>query len=114
MRCKEWYGWHFPELAKIIQDNIAFCKTVLKIGKEILFKKNKTIIYLFMLGYRTNAAELDLSDILPADVEAQVKEAAEISMGTEISEEDITNIRHLCAQVCLVELIKSYRSHVRI
>jgi len=24
MRCKEWYGWHFPELAKIIQDNIAF------------------------------------------------------------------------------------------
>jgi len=39
-------------------------------------------------------------------VEAQVKEAAEISMGTEISEEDITNIRHLCAQVCLVESIK--------
>jgi RNA processing factor Prp31 len=32
MRCKEWYGWHFPELAKIIQDNIAFCKTVQKIG----------------------------------------------------------------------------------
>ena len=50
--------------------------------------------------------DLDLSDILPTDVEAQVKEAAEISMGTEISEEDITNIRHLCAQVCLVELVK--------
>jgi nucleolar protein 58 len=32
MRCKEWYGWHFPELAKIIQDNVAFCKTVQKIG----------------------------------------------------------------------------------
>jgi nucleolar protein 58 len=32
MRCKEWYGWHFPELAKIIQDNIAFCKTVQRIG----------------------------------------------------------------------------------
>ena len=32
MRCKEWYGWHFPELAKIIQDNIAFCKTVQKLG----------------------------------------------------------------------------------
>ncbi|CAF5216804.1 unnamed protein product, partial [Rotaria magnacalcarata] len=80
MRCKEWYGWHFPELAKIVQDNIAFCKIVQKIG------------------YRTNAAETDLSDILPGDVETQVKEAAEISMGTEISEEDITNIRHLCAQ----------------
>jgi nucleolar protein 58 len=32
MRCKEWYGWHFPELSKIIQDNIAFCKTVQRIG----------------------------------------------------------------------------------
>jgi nucleolar protein 58 len=61
---------------------------------------------LFLIGYRTNAVDLDLSDILPADVEAQVKEAAEISMGTEISEEDITNIRHLCAQVRLVESIE--------
>jgi len=67
-----------------------------------------------MVGYRTSAVELDFSDILPADVEAQVKEAAEISMGTEISEEDITNIRHLCDQVRLVESIKSARFHVRI
>jgi RNA processing factor Prp31 len=69
---------------------------------------------LFLIGYRTNAVDLDLSDILPADVEAQVKEAAEISMGTEISEEDITNIRHLCAQVRLVESIEWYTSYVRI
>lgn len=32
MRCKEWYGWHFPELSKIVQDNVAFCKTVQRIG----------------------------------------------------------------------------------
>ncbi len=73
--------------------------------------------FIIKIGYRTAAAELDLSDILPADVEAQVKEAAEISMGTEISEEDITNIRHLCVQVCLVELIEmrtKQMSHVRI
>ena len=35
-----------------------------------------------------------------------MKEAAEISMGTEISEEDITNIRHLCVQVSLVQLFE--------
>ena len=35
-------------------------------------------------------------------------------MGTEISEEDITNIRHLCDQVCLVELFKLPRFDVRI
>jgi nucleolar protein 58 len=33
MRVKEWYGWHFPELAKIIVDNSLFAKCVLKISK---------------------------------------------------------------------------------
>jgi hypothetical protein len=35
-----------------------------------------------------------------------VKEAAEISMGTEISDEDIINIKHLCQQI--VEIQVSY------
>ncbi|XP_029374822.1 nucleolar protein 58 isoform X1 [Echeneis naucrates] len=81
MRCREWYGWHFPELGKIITDNLAYCKTVNKIGD------------------RTNVAGSDLSDILPEEIEAEVKLAAEISMGTEVSEQDIGNIRHLCDQV---------------
>ncbi|XP_030637135.1 nucleolar protein 58 isoform X3 [Chanos chanos] len=81
MRCREWYGWHFPELGKIVTDNLAYCKTVRKIGD------------------RTNVASSDLSDILPEEIEAEVKLAAEISMGTEVSEEDIGNIMHLCDQV---------------
>ena len=81
MRCKEWYGWHFPELAKLIQDNIAYCKTIKKIG------------------YKTNAMTTELNDILPEDVEQKIKEAAEVSMGTEISEEDLSNIMNLCDQV---------------
>jgi nucleolar protein 58 len=81
MRCKEWYGWHFPEMSKIILDNIAYCKTIKK------------------MGYKTNAATVELNDILPEDVEEKVKEAAEVSMGTEISEEDLSNITNLCDQV---------------
>ncbi|XP_030010719.1 nucleolar protein 58 isoform X1 [Sphaeramia orbicularis] len=81
MRCREWYGWHFPELGKVITDNLAYCKTVRKIGD------------------RTNVAGSDLSDILPEEIEAEVKLAAEISMGTEVSEQDIGNISHLCDQV---------------
>jgi hypothetical protein len=50
----------------------------------------------------------DLSEIVPEDVEAKVKEAAEISMGTEISVEDIDNIQMLCDQVCL----KKHLNHV--
>lgn len=81
MRTREWYGWHFPELTKIIGDNLAYAKSVKK------------------MGYRTNAVNTDLSDILPEDIEQEVKQAAEISMGTEISEEDILNITYLCDQV---------------
>ncbi|TNN43034.1 Nucleolar protein 58 [Liparis tanakae] len=81
MRCREWYGWHFPELGKVVTDNLVYCKSVRKIGE------------------RTNVAGSDLSDILPEEIEAEVKLAAEISMGTEVSEQDIGNIRHLCDQV---------------
>ncbi|CAG2163656.1 unnamed protein product [Oppiella nova] len=81
MRSKEWYGWHFPELSKIVTDNSAFIRTVLTIGM------------------RANAATTDLSDILPEEVEAKVKEMAEVSMGTEIADEDMLNIHHLCQNV---------------
>merc|ERR1712158_53385 len=91
MRCREWYGWHFPELGKIITDNLAFVRTV------------------DLMGFRENAKSIDLSDVLPEEVEEKVKEAAEISMGTEISDEDILNIKHLCQQV--VE-IQEYRGQL--
>ncbi|XP_057515732.1 probable nucleolar protein 5-2 [Amaranthus tricolor] len=81
MRVREWYGWHFPELAKIIQDNILYAKSVK------------------LMGNRVNAATLDFSEILPEEVEAEVKEASVISMGTEVSDLDLINIKELCDQV---------------
>ncbi|OBT46990.1 hypothetical protein VE02_07907 [Pseudogymnoascus sp. 03VT05] len=81
MRVKEWYGWHFPEMARIINDNLAIARIILK------------------MGMRTNAATSDLSDILPEEIEAAVKAAAEVSMGTEITPEDLDNIQLLAEQV---------------
>ncbi|KAJ2737364.1 Nucleolar protein 58 [Coemansia sp. BCRC 34962] len=81
MRVKEWYGWHFPEMAKIINDNQAYAKLIKK------------------AGFRNNIGATDLSEILPEELEAEIKEAAEISMGTEISDEDLLNITALCDQV---------------
>ncbi|XP_015076886.1 probable nucleolar protein 5-2 [Solanum pennellii] len=81
MRVREWYGWHFPELAKIVQDNILYAKAVR------------------LMGDRVNAAKLDFSEILPEEVEAELKEAAMISMGTEVSDLDLENIKDLCSQV---------------
>ncbi len=81
MRTKEWYGWHFPEMAKILGDNLAYARLVLKVGM------------------RGNMSTTDLSDILPEEMEVAIKAASEISMGTEITEEDLHNIQLLADQV---------------
>ncbi|XDT04961.1 Hypothetical protein J6897_02775 [Nakaseomyces glabratus] len=81
MRCKEWYGWHFPELAKIVTDSVAYARLILT------------------MGVRSKAAETDMSEILPEEIEERVKAAAEVSMGTEITDVDLINIRALADQI---------------
>ena len=51
---------------------------------------------------RTNAVTTDLSDHVEEDIESEIKKMSEISMGTEISEEDIMNIQHLCTQIITI------------
>ena len=54
------------------------------------------------MGTRDNAANKDFSGIpLEEEEESHLKDAAVISMGTEISVEDMLNIEALCDQVCL-------------
>ncbi|CAB3410888.1 unnamed protein product [Caenorhabditis bovis] len=91
MRAREWYGWHFPELGKIVQDHQAYAKIVKAIGM------------------RQNAINTDLSSILPEELEAKLKEDAEVSMGTDISEIDLIHIKGLCDQV--IEL-SQYRAQL--
>jgi len=81
MRVKEWYGWHFPEMGRILNDNLAYARVILA------------------MGMRTNAAKADLAEILPEEIETAVKAAAEVSMGTEITTEDLDNIHALAEQV---------------
>jgi nucleolar protein 58 len=81
MRVKEWYGWHFPEMGKIVNDNLAYARVILKVGM------------------RTSTSTTDLADILPEEIETAIKAAAEVSMGTEITEEDLDNIKLLAEQV---------------
>jgi nucleolar protein 58 len=81
MRVKEWYGWHFPEMGRIVNDNLAYARVILN------------------MGMRSNAVNADLAAILPEEIETAVKAAAEVSMGTEITQEDLTNIKLLAEQV---------------
>lgn len=48
---------------------------------------------------KNKTSQTDLSEILPEDLEKDVKEAAEISMGTEITDTDEKYIHMLCTQV---------------
>lgn len=81
MRLREWYGWHFPELSKVITDNLLYAKTV------------------NLIGMREKTKDCDLSTVLPDDIAKEVKEAAEISMGTEINVTDEKFILMLAEQI---------------
>lgn len=62
-----------------------------------------------ILGFRTNASSTTFASILPEDLEAVLKAAAEISMGTEISDSDMEHIHSLCEQVIS---IAAYRTQL--
>ena len=66
----------------IVNDNAQYAKVVLS------------------CGYRSNFKGTDMSQILEDEnVETALKEAAEVSMGTEISDIDVINIKSLAEQV---------------
>jgi len=82
MRLREWYGWHFPEMGKIVTENLAYAKVVR------------------LMGLKTRAKDTDLSEIgVPDEIAAEVRSAAETSMGTEITDEDLGNIKTLSERV---------------
>lgn len=94
MRLREWYSWHFPELGKIITDNTTYAQSVI------------------LIGMRTNVKDLtmeQLQEVMPEDIAEQVKEAAEISMGTEILKDDENHLKTLAKSV--VE-ISDYRANL--
>merc|ERR1712216_822044 len=80
MRVREWYSWHFPELVKIVNDNIIFAKLAKFIGNK------KTL----------NDDSIDsLKEILGEEHEEKaqaVLDAARSSMGVDISTFDLHNI----------------------
>jgi len=77
MRLREWFGTNFPELQKIVNDNLLFAKIVYKA---------KT---------RVGCLTCDMSDFLEEELEKQVKDAAKYSMGTKITEEDLDRVNNL-------------------
>ncbi|KAM7541410.1 hypothetical protein Aperf_G00000040112 [Anoplocephala perfoliata] len=81
MRCKEMYGWHFPELGRILDDNITYVKFIKAVGmKENVFK-------------------VDISDIVGDAKVDEIKDAVNISLGTALTNKDIEIIQVVCDQI---------------
>ena len=86
MRVREWYGWHFPELIKIVTDNTTYARAVYAIGN----KKNLT-----------EDSVDELANVLNQDKDKAdaIIGAARISMGQDISETDLHMVRDLAKNV---------------
>ncbi|XP_030371544.1 nucleolar protein 56 [Scaptodrosophila lebanonensis] len=85
MRIREWYSYHFPELAKIVPDNYMFAKT----AKFI--KDRKTL---------TQDKLEELEQIVMDSAKAQaIIDAGKMSMGMDISIVDLINIELFATRV---------------
>lgn len=85
MRLKEWFGYHFPELAKIVTDNSTYAKVVHLV-------ENKDNISSDMLEQLEEVC-------LDEDKAKQIVEAAKTSMGHDLNEGDVTQIKTFCARL---------------
>jgi nucleolar protein 58 len=95
MRLKEWYNWHFPELFKLLNDNLLYARVILAAGR------------------RPNYAETDLSEILTEEIETVVQETAKRSMGTDLGDGDLENCRLMAGQVVkFMELRRELSSYL--
>ncbi|KAJ8063579.1 hypothetical protein OCU04_007448 [Sclerotinia nivalis] len=95
MRVREWYGWHFPELVRIVSDNHTYAKLALAIGN----KKNLNDEQLHDIAAIVN----DDGDIAQAIIDA-----AKVSMGQDISVSDMENVSAFANRV--VKLAEYRRS----
>lgn len=79
MRVREWYGWHFPELIRIVSDNHTYARLALAIGDK------KTL---------SDSSLHDIAVIVNDDAEISqaIIDAARVSMGQDLSEMDLENI----------------------
>mmetsp|Transcript_28485 Transcript_28485/g.54345 ORF Transcript_28485/g.54345 Transcript_28485/m.54345 type:complete len:487 (+) Transcript_28485:255-1715(+) len=85
MRVREWYGWHFPELAKIVNDNYQFARICLLVQDKAQLTDDKAPL---------------LEEVTKDEAKAkEIIEAAKTSMGQDISVMDMKNIETFATRV---------------
>ncbi|NXW56292.1 NOP56 protein, partial [Eurystomus gularis] len=100
MRVREWYGYHFPELIKIVPENYTYCRLAKFIGNR------KELSEESLEG---------LEEIVMDSAKAQaILEASRSSMGMDISPLDLINIESFSSRVIsLSEYRKGLQEYLR-
>lgn len=98
-RVREWYGWHFPELAKIITEPLDYVYAVRQIGSRQKFNEPA----------KKDTKFERLNEMMGEENFEALKIALQTSIGLDISEEDEEHINALCDQA--IELAQ-YRVHL--
>ncbi|CAE8722609.1 unnamed protein product, partial [Polarella glacialis] len=99
MRVREWYCWHFPELAKIVTDNIAFAKVSRVVRVRDAFEGDLDVL--------TEACGSE-------EVAAEILKAMKMSMGQDIVEMDMANIDTFAHEVIkLADMRKSLHDYLK-
>ncbi|XP_051955475.1 nucleolar protein 56 [Xyrauchen texanus] len=100
MRVREWYGYHFPELIKIVSENSTYCKMARLIGnrKELSEERLEAIEEITMDSAKAQA----------------ILEASRSSMGMDISPIDLINIESFsCRVVSLTDYRQELQEYLR-
>ncbi|XP_043919931.1 nucleolar protein 56 isoform X1 [Protopterus annectens] len=100
MRVREWYGYHFPELIKIVSENYTYCRVAKFIGnrKELNEEKLEELEEIVMDSAKSRA----------------ILDAARSSMGMDISPIDLINIESFSNRVVsLAEYRKGLQEYLR-
>merc|ERR1712232_126615 len=101
MRVREWYAWHFPELAKIVTDNIAYAK----VARVIRLRDS------FDAAGRKDELTQACGD---EDVSNEVIKSMKSSMGQDIVEMDMASIDHFAREVVkLAQMRKSLGEYLK-
>lgn len=79
MRVREWYGWHFPELIKVVAENQKYARCALFIGDKKSLSEDRL---------HELAACVDDDE----SVARAIIDAARVSMGQDISDADMENV----------------------
>lgn len=101
MRVREWYAWHFPELTKIVTDNIAYAKVARVVRVRDSFAPDDS---------KTKLVEACGAE----DVADDICKAMKMSMGQDIVEMDMKNIDHFASEVIkLANMRKSLHEYLK-